>query len=73
MEAVYLQSFACTTCGWQFGALSQPICPRCQKAMQVIPGTRRRKICGHEDHAQCTIRCFAAVEESEGGRKRAAA
>ena len=34
--------------------------------MQAVPGTRRKKLCGHEDHAQCTIRCFATSEEVEG-------
>lgn len=73
MDAVVLQTFICTGCGWQLGALADPRCPRCQKAMQTVPGTRRKKICGHEDPAQCTIRCFAAAEEVEGGRKKAAA
>ena len=73
MESVYLQTFACEPCGWVFGALVQPSCPRCQKTMQVVPGSRRKKICGHEDHAQCTLRCFASAEDGEGGRKRAAA
>lgn len=73
MESVYLQSFVCESCGWQFGALAQPTCPRCEKGMQAIAGTRRKKLCGHEDHAQCTLRCFASAEEGEGSRKRAAA
>ena len=73
MEAVVLQTFICAACGWQLGALAEPNCPRCQKAMQAVPGTRRKKLCGHEDHAQCTIRCFATSEEVEGGRKKAAA
>ena len=73
MEAIVLQSFACGTCGWQFGAIAEPNCPRCHKAMQPVPGTRRKKLCSHEDPAQCTVRCFAAAEEVEGGRKKAAA
>jgi hypothetical protein len=62
MEAIVLQSFVCTTCGWQFGAIAEPSCPRCQKAMQPVPGSR-----------QCTIRCFASADDAEGGRKKAAA
>lgn len=73
MEAVVLQSFICGECGWQLGALAEPNCPRCQKAMQAVPGTRRKKLCGHDDTAQCTIRCFATAEDAEGGRKKAAA
>ena len=73
MDAVVLQSFNCAACGWVIGALAEPNCPRCQKTMQAVPGTRRKKLCGHEDPAQCTIRCFAASEDAEGGRKRAAA
>ena len=73
MEAVVLQTFNCQACGWQIGALAEPACPRCQKAMQAVPGTRRKKLCGHEDHAQCTIRCFASGEDVEGSRKKAAA
>jgi hypothetical protein len=73
MEAIVLQSFVCTTCGWQFGAIAEPSCPRCQKAMQPVPGSRRKKLCSHEDPVQCTIRCFASADDAEGGRKKAAA
>jgi hypothetical protein len=73
MESVFLQSFLCAACGWQIGALAEPHCPRCQKVMQTVPGTKRKKLCGHEDPAQCTVRCFAASEEVEGGRKKVAA
>jgi hypothetical protein len=73
MESVMLQSFLCEKCGWQIGAIAEPNCPRCQKVMQSIPGTRRKKLCGHEDHAQCTVRCFASAEDGEGSRKKAAA
>jgi hypothetical protein len=73
MEAVVLQTFICAACGWQIGALAEVNCPRCQKVMQAVPGTRRKKLCGHDDHAQCTIRCFATAEDVEGSRKKAAA
>jgi hypothetical protein len=73
MEAVVLQTFICAACGWQLGALAEVNCPRCQKVMQAVPGTRRKKLCGHDDHAQCTIRCFATAEDVEGTRKKAAA
>jgi hypothetical protein len=73
MEAVVLQSFICAACGWQLGALAEVRCPRCQKVMQAVPGSRRKKLCGHEDHAQCTVRCFANAEDVEGSRKKAAA
>jgi hypothetical protein len=73
MEAVVLQTFICAACGWQLGAIADVNCPRCQKGMQAVPGTRRKKLCGHDDHAQCTIRCFATAEEVEGSRKKAAA
>ena len=73
MEAVVLQTFICSACGWQLGALAEPRCPRCQKVMQSVAGSRRKKLCSHEDHAQCTIRCFATAEEIEGSRKKVAA
>lgn len=73
MDAVVLQTFLCAVCGWQIGATNELRCPRCQKLMQAVPGTRRKKLCGHDDVAQCTVRCFASAEEVEGGRKKAAA
>lgn len=73
MEPVVLQSFLCAACGWQFAAIVQTRCPRCEKVMQPLPGTRRKKICSHEDPAQCRIGCFGTAEESEGGRKKVAA
>ena len=73
MEAVVLQSFLCGGCGWQFGAITQTRCPRCQKVMQPVAGTRRKKICSHEDPLQCRISCFGAAEDAEGSRKKAAA
>jgi hypothetical protein len=46
MEAIVLQTFICAACGWQLGALAEVNCPRCQKVMQAVPGTRRKKLCG---------------------------
>ena len=73
MEAVVLQTFICAASGWQLGAIADVNCPRCQKGKQAGPATRRTTLCGHDDHAQCTIRCFATAEEVEGSRKKAAA
>lgn len=73
MEAVVLQNFLCEPCGWQIGALVAPNCPRCQKVMQAVAGTRRKKLCAHEDTAQCTLRCFTSLEGGETGRNKKAA
>lgn len=70
---IALQTFFCTPCGWQFSAITAPTCPGCQKVMQPAPDTRRKKLCSHEDPAQCTTRCFASPDDAEGNRKRAAA
>ena len=73
MEVVVLQNFLCELCGWQIGALAAPSCPRCQKEMPAMPGTRRKKLCTHEDTEQCSVRCFAALDQGESGRSKKAA